>query len=157
MSNQDTSEKQFPLNESLDQQTEDRAESNPARDLVISKLQKINSELRAKIKDLNFMVEKAIAKQAKMNKKGDPSVYASDPDHLIKVRTKEIENTRKAIDHNNAQILQLNQKLKSMGQLFDGVSLENGGLEHPLDWESKYIQQLELKKQLTQTIKKLEK
>lgn len=44
-----------------------------------------------------------------------------------------------------------------MGQLFDGVSFENGGLDHPLDWESKYIQQLELKKQLQQTIKKLEK
>ena len=77
------------------------------------------------------------------SKKKEGSVYAMDPDHLVRIRAKEIENTRKAIDHNNAQILQLNQKLKSMNALFDG-----GATDKPLDWESKYIQQLELKKQL---------
>ena len=61
-----------------------------------------------------------------------------DPDHLVRVRAKEIENTRKAIDHNNAQILHLNQKLKQMSALFEGVNLEHG--VQPLDWESKYIE-----------------
>lgn len=69
---------------------------------MIAKLQKINAELRNKIKDLNFMVEKAIAKQTKLNKKGDLGAQNTDHEHLVKVRTKEIENTRKAIDHNNA-------------------------------------------------------
>lgn len=104
---------------------------------MIDKLQTINEQLRNKIKDLNFLVEKAIEKQAKTvgkNKKSE-NVYATDPDHLVRVRTKEIENTRKAIDNNNAQILQLNQKLKHLSSLFEGHSLEQ-----PLDWESKYVQ-----------------
>jgi hypothetical protein len=73
--------------------------------LIIEKLQNINTQLRNKIKDLNYLVEKALEKQAKTvgtKKKDQSNVYAMDPDHLVRIRTKEIENTRKAIDHNNA-------------------------------------------------------
>ena len=76
-----------------------------ARDQMIDRLQTINDQLRNKIKELNILVEKAIEKQSKVgvkSKKSPESVYATDPDHLVRVRTKEIENTRKAIDNNNA-------------------------------------------------------
>lgn len=122
---------------------------------MVDRLQSINDQLRNKIKDLNLLVEKAIEKQARIgvkNKKSAESVYATDPDHLVRVRAKEIENTRKAIDHNNAQIVTLNSKLKSLSTLFEGQSLNQ-----PLDWESKYQQQVDLKRQLQQQIKRLEK
>lgn len=64
-----------------------------------------------------------------------------DPDHLVRIRTKEIENTRKAIDHNNTQIFQLNQKLKNLGAVMENADImpENGTrTEKPIDWETKY-------------------
>ena len=94
---------------------------------------------------MNFLVEKALEKQAKTVGKGKSknegsSVYAMDPDHLVRIRTKEIENTRKAIDHNNAQILQLNQKLKALGSMFEAdITPENGVKDKPIDWETKYM------------------
>lgn len=129
---------------------------------MIVKLQNINTQLRNKIKDLNFLVEKAIEKQVKQvgknkNKHEPTSVYAMDPDHLVRIRTKEIENTRKNIDYNNQQILQLNQKLKNLGamQSDKDKQAEDGNKEKPVDWETKYLQQVEMKKQLQLTIKNL--
>ena len=70
------------------------------RDQHIDKLQQINRKLRNKIKDLNYLVEKALEKQQKQvgknaNVNAASNMFAMDPEHLVRIRRKEIENTRK--------------------------------------------------------------
>ena len=71
-----------------------------------------------------------------------------DPDHMLRVRQKEIENSKKAVEVNNNLINKMKSRLNQLGG-YD----ENG---EP-NWEKKYLEQLELKKELEAQIKQLEK
>jgi hypothetical protein len=82
----------------------------------IEKLQSINLKLRSRIKDLNILVEKALEKQTKAGSfkdnnpagSGSGAIAASfDPDHLLAIRQKEIENSKKQIELNTKVISKL--------------------------------------------------
>ena len=67
---------------------------------------------------------------------------------MLRVRQKEIENSKKAVEVNNNLINKMKSRLNQLGG-YD----ENG---EP-NWEKKYLEQLELKKELEAQIKQLEK
>ena len=67
---------------------------------------------------------------------------------MLRVRQKEIENSKKAIEANNNVIVKMRDKLNQLGG-FDQKGEPN--------WEMKYQEQVELKKQLEYKIKMLEK
>ena len=118
----------------------------------IERLQGINMKLRNRIKDLNLIVERALEKQhvkftaqAKQHAFNQPTL---DPDHMLRIRTKEIENSRKAIEANNNHIMKMKDKLQSLGG-FDSKGEPN--------WEMRFQEQLEIKKKYELQIKQLEK
>lgn len=51
--------------------------------------------------------------------------------HLIKIREKEVENTKKQISQNDKAISKLNQRLKDLEK-------SGNGPEGVTDWENKY-------------------
>ena len=107
------------------------------KDKNIERLQQINLKLRNRIKDLNGIVERALEKQQGKFASGAKKDYFSqpqlDPDHMLRVRNKEIENSKKQIDANNNAIIKLRDKLSALG----GVD-EKGGESN---WEQKYVEQ----------------
>jgi len=70
-------------------------------------------KLRNRIKDLNSLVEKALERQS--TKISKSSNLAFDADHMLRIREKEIENSKKQIEVNKTSIAKLNSKLKSLG------------------------------------------
>lgn len=71
---------------------------------------------------------------------------------MLRVREKEIENSKKQIDLNNIQITKLREKLIKLG----GTGGE-GDDKTPVDWEQKYKGQVQLRTRLEKAIKQLEK
>ncbi len=67
---------------------------------------------------------------------------------MLRVRTKEIENSKKQIETNKNVIEKLKEKLKGLGP--KGTTDAEG---NPISWETKYQQQLELKQRLEKSIK----
>lgn len=67
-----------------------------------------------------------------------------DPDHMLRIRLKEIENSKKQIETNTNTITKMKRQLNSLGGS-DGKGEAN--------WETKYQEQVELKKQLELQIK----
>ena len=126
---------------------------NPKQRLIdhnIERLQQINLKLRNKIKDLNSIVEKALERQSTKISKSSNLTF--DADHMLRIREKEIENSKKQIAVNKAAVDKLKDKLRSLGP--KGANDVNG---EPISWETKYQMQLELKTRLEKNIKQLEK
>lgn len=73
----------------------------------------INLKLRNRIKDLNAVVERALERQS--SKIGKSANLQFDADHMLRIRLKEIENSKKMIDTNKNHIEKLKDKLKSLG------------------------------------------
>lgn len=71
---------------------------------------------------------------------------------MLRIREKEILNSKKQIETNKNVIDRLKQKLSVVQQ--KGTTDEDG---NPISWETKYQQQLELRTNLEKTIKQLEK
>ena len=71
---------------------------------------------------------------------------------MLRIRQKEIENSKKQIEVNKNVIEKLKEKLKGFGPT-------GGGAEEAqaISWESKYQAQLDLKARLEKSIKQLEK
>ena len=67
---------------------------------------------------------------------------------MLRVRQKEIENSRKVVEVNNNVVNKLKEKLNQLGG-YDDKGEPN--------WEKKYLEQLELKKKLEIQVKQLEK
>lgn len=70
---------------------------------------------------------------------------------MLRIRLKEIENSKKQIDVNKTIIEKLKEKLKGLGPAGTG---DNG---EPLNWEARYQMQVEMKTRLEKQIKQLEK
>ena len=145
------------IEEPLDPVAED--EDNPQMRIVdqnVERLQLINLKLRNRIKDLNAVVERALERQsskitaAHRSPVNKPSNF--DPEHMLRIREKEITNSKKQIETNKNAIGKLKQKLQVLGPT--GIRDEDG---NPMSWESKYQQQLDLKAKLEKSIKQLEK
>ena len=96
------------------------------------------------------MVERALERQS--SKIAKSTNLSFDADHMLRIRLKEIENSKKQIDVNKNHIEKLKEKLKGVGQQAAGP---NG--QQPLSWETKYQVQLDLKAKLEKQIKHLEK
>ena len=71
---------------------------------------------------------------------------------MLRIREKEIENSKKQIEVNKKAISKLQEKLRVLGP--QGTKDENGV---PISWETKYQAQLDLKARLERSIKQLEK
>ena len=56
-----------------------------------------------------------------------------DPEHMLRIREKEITNSKKQIETNKNAIGKLKQKLQVLGPT--GIRDEDG---NPMSWESKY-------------------
>lgn len=70
------------------------------KDQEIDKLKIVNAKLRNKIKELNSKVEQAIEKAGKKKvhnsaKEAGANPLNKDPQHILKVRDREIENAKK--------------------------------------------------------------
>jgi len=72
---------------------------------------------------------------------------------MLRIREKEIENSKKQIETNKNVIEKMKEKLKSLG----GPKGATDAAGNPISWETKYQEQLELKKTLQKSIKQLEK
>ena len=75
-----------------------------------------------------------------------------DPDHMLRIREKEIKNSKKQIETNKNVIGKLKAKLEGLGPT--GIKDADG---NPISWDTKYQMQLELKTKLEKSIKQLEK
>ena len=67
---------------------------------------------------------------------------------MLRIRNKEIENSKKQVEANNNAIIKMRDRLKALGG-YDEKGEPN--------WEKKYLEQVELKKSLEHQIKALEK
>ena len=65
----------------------------------------------------------------------NPNGHSSkfDPEHLLRIREKEIANQRKQIESNKTAVGKLKQKLQVLGPT--GIRDEEG---NPLSWDTKY-------------------
>ena len=119
------------------------------KDQYVEKLQSINIKLRNRIKDLNVLVDKALEKQTqkfvknhgKNSSIGNANSVGNiqtaqiagsfDPEHLLAIRQKEVQNSQKQIQLNQNQINKLKTKIRKMGA--------NADNEHDIiNWELKY-------------------
>ena len=97
------------------------------------------------------MVEKALERQtSKIVAKQTPQSF--DADHMLRIREKEIANSKKQIETNKNIIEKLKAKLKVVQP--HGTVDEDG---NPVSWETKYQMQLDLRAKLERSIKQLEK
>lgn len=139
-----------------DDQTAGYNSRQKLKDSHIERLQVINMKLRNRIKDLNQVVEKALEKQ--QNKiaiggaRGSQDAY--DTDHVLRIREKEIQNSKKQMEHNKVVIDRLKKKLKALGQGEGGDGDTRGDV---VSWEEKYAKEVSNKKELERQIKELEK
>ena len=98
----------------------------------MERLQQINLKLRSRIKDLNTVVEKALEKQAsKVVTKQNQLQF--DAEHMLRIREKEIQNSRKQIETNKNVIEKLREKLRGLGP--KGT---HDGEGNAISWEAKY-------------------
>ena len=89
-------------------------------------------KLRNRIKDLNSVVERALERQStKIASKANNVSF--DADHMLRIRQKEIENSKKQIEVNKNVIENLKEKLKGFGPT--GTRSEEA---QAISWESKY-------------------
>ena len=121
------------------------------RDLEIEKLKMINAKLRNKIKDLNAKVELAIEKAGKKRvhnsaKEAGANPKNKDPQHILLVRDREIENAKKQIEMNDREIQRLTQKIEELS-----------GVEKIIALEQNLHEAKEIKSTLEKQIKQLEK
>lgn len=92
-------------------------------------------KLRNRIKDLNIVVERALERQSTkvVSKTSNANNSQFDAEHMLRIREKEIENSKKQIEVNKKAIAKLQEKLKGLGP--QGTKDENG---NPISWEAKY-------------------
>lgn len=91
------------------------------------------------------MVERALERQSTKLSKNNVTF---DAEHMLRIREKEIQNSKKQIEVNKNVIAKLKEKLKTLGPT--GASDADG---KPISWESRYQMQLELKAKLEKSIK----
>ena len=76
-------------------------------------------KLRNRIKDLNSVVERALERQSsKIVTKTAAAANTNpqfDADHMLRIREKEIQNSKKQIDVNKNVINKLQEKLRGLG------------------------------------------
>ena len=110
-----------------------------AIDHNVERLQFINLKLRNKIKELNQVVEKALERQtSKIVAKQHHQQF--DADHMLRIREKEIINSKKQIETNKNVLAKLQAKLKVVQPGDTG--------DNPVSWDAKYQMQLDLRAKL---------
>ena len=97
------------------------------------------------------MVERALERQSsKVVSKSNNLQF--DAEHMLRIREKEIQNSKKQIEVNKNTIEKLKAKLLGMGPM---SAVDDDGT--PISWETKYQMQVDLKLKLEKSIKQLEK
>ena len=97
--------------------------------MEIDRLKGTNTKLRNRIKELNTKVEEAIEKAGRKKvhnsaKETGGNPLNKDPQHILRVRDKEIENAKKQIEMNDREILRLSQKIEELSGVEKIIALE---------------------------------
>jgi len=75
------------------------------KDTEIDKLKGVNARLRNRIKELNSKVEDAIEKASRKKVHNSSKDQKNkDPQHILNIRDKEIENAKRQIEMNDKEI-----------------------------------------------------
>ena len=83
------------------------------KDFLVDNLKHVNVKLRRKLKEMNLSTELAIQKMDDKQILGKPRQNV-DAEHLLKVRTKEVQNAENQIEQYKKEIAKLEERLEGL-------------------------------------------